>query len=169
MRCRLQDNYKERGETEMKKLLLAVAVFLFSTSATSAFAKDLCVVNNFGQLFKFDNVKLLKGKTTPLVGRIHPFGSDFNQPITGSVTLDSDNATVRISILGIPLPGSGLVSFVASMIGDKNFNALGQFDNAPLETLTNSDAWTAVPCIQGFFPAAFVTGPLVGPAPGIPQ
>jgi hypothetical protein len=168
MRCEKFTDQK-RGETEMKKLLLGVAVLVLSMTATSAFAKDLCVLNTFGQLFKFDGVKLLKGKTAPLVGRFHPTGGDFNQPVNGSVTLDGDNVTVRVSIVGVPLAGSGLLPFIESMIGDKNFNAVGQFDNAPFGALTGADAWFAVPCVAGIFPAAIVTGPVVGPAPGIPE
>ena len=150
----------------MKKMMLAFAALLVSMSATSAFALDLCVINGFGQLYKFDTVRLLKNKTTPLSGRFHFAGGNDNKPIFGSVTLDSDNLTVRIFILS---EGSA-VQFSESMTGDKKFNALGSYDNAPLGSTTGASAWANIPCTTGFFPAAFVgRGPVVGPAPGLPE
>jgi len=114
--------------------MLVLAALLVGISATSAFALDLCVINGFGQLYKFDTVKLLKNKTTPLTGRFHFSGGNDNKPLFGSVTLDSDNLTVRIFILA---EGSA-VQFTESMTGDKHFNALGSFDNAPLGSTTGA-------------------------------
>ena len=150
----------------MKKMMLGLAALLVSLSATSALALDLCVINGFGQLYKFDAVRLLKNKTTPLAGRFHFSGGNDNKPLLGSVTLDNDNLTVRIFVLS---EGSA-VQFTESMIGDKRFNALGSFDNAPLGSTTGGSAWANIPCTNGFFPAAFVgRGPVVGPAPGLPE
>lgn len=99
----------------MKRIILAVV--LLGITAGPAFAKDLCVQNIFGQLLKFDNVKLLKGKTTALVGRFHPAGSDTNTPVNGVLTVDSDNVTTRIGIVSFPI---GAVSSVGwTMTGDK--------------------------------------------------
>ena len=149
----------------MKRMMLVLAALFVSMSATSAFALDLCVINTFGQLYKFDTVKLLKNKTTPLTGRFHFSGGNDNKPIFGSVTLDSDNLTVRIFILS---EGSA-VQFSESMTGDKQFNAIGSFDNAPLGSTTGGSAWGNIPCTTGLFPAASVALPIVGPAPGLPE
>jgi hypothetical protein len=108
---------------------------------------------------------LLKNKTTPFTGRFHFSGGNDNKPLFGSVTLDSDNLTVRIFILA---EGSA-VQFTESMTGDKHFNALGSFDNAPLGSTTGASVWVTLHCTTGLFPAAFVAGPIVGPAPGLPE
>jgi hypothetical protein len=89
----------------MRRIALLVAIFLVGLTTAPAFAKDLCVVNDFGQLLKFDRVQLLKGKTTVLVGRFHPLADDTNVPFNGAVTLDSDNVTTRIGIVGYPVGG----------------------------------------------------------------
>ena len=149
----------------MKRMMLVLAALFVSMSATSAFALDLCVINGFGQLYKFDTVKLLKNKTTPLSGRFHFSGGNDNKPILGSVTLDSDNLTVRIFILS---EGSA-VQFSESMTGDKHFNAVGSFDNAPLGSTTGGSVWANIPCTTGLFPAASVALPIAGPAPGLPE
>ena len=62
----------------MKKMMLGLTALFVSMSATSAFALDLCVINGFGQLYKFDAVRLLKNKTTPLSGRFHFSGGNDN-------------------------------------------------------------------------------------------
>ena len=130
----------------MKKMMLVFAFLFVSMSATSAFALDLCAINGFGQLYKFDNVKLLKNKTTPLTGRFHFSGSNDNKPLFGSATLDNDNLTVRIFILA---EGSA-VQFTESMTGDKKFNAVGSFDNAPLGSTTGANTWANIPCTRAF-------------------
>lgn len=149
----------------MKKMMLVFAFLFVSMSATSAFALDLCVINGFGQLYKFDAVRLLRNKTTPLTGRFHFLGGEDNKPIMGSVTLDNDNLTVRIFILA---EGSA-VQFSESMTGDKKFNALGSYDNAPLGSTTGGSVWASIPCTTGLFPTAFVARTIVGPAPGLPE
>jgi hypothetical protein len=153
----------------MKKIVLLIVVLLVSVTAGPAFAKDLCVGNAFGQLFKFDKVQLLKGKTTTLAGRWHPFADDTNTPVTGAVTLDSDNSTTRIAIISYPVGLSGVaVAFSEYMIGDKSFNATGTFDNSPFSGDDGSDVWTAVDCKTIVPPASPTISP-VGPAPGLPQ
>ena len=147
----------------MKKIMLVLAALVVSMGATSAFATDLCVVNAFAQLYKFDAVKLQKNKTTPLTGRFHFSGGNDNKPLFGSVTLDNDNLTVRIFILA---EGSA-VQVTESMTGDKKFNAVGSFDNAPFGSTTGVNTWANIPC-TGLFPVAVVAGPIVGPAPGLP-
>jgi hypothetical protein len=61
------------------------------------------------------------------------------------------------------------VQFTESMTGDKHFNALGSFDNAPLGSTTGASVWLTLHCTTGLFPAAFVAGPIVSPAPGLPE
>ena len=54
------------------------------------------------------------------------------------------------------------------MTGDKQFNAIGSFDNAPLGSTTGASVWANISC-TGLFPVAVVAGPIVGPAPGLPE
>jgi hypothetical protein len=152
----------------MRRIALLVGLFLVGLTTTSAFAKDLCVVNAFGQLVKFDKVQVLKGKTTVLAGRFHGTGGDPNVPFNGAVTLDSDNVTTRIGILAYPVAGGGIsVAFSEYMIGDKDFNATGSFDNSPFSGTDGADIWTSVSCATPFPPASAIISP-VRPAPGIP-
>lgn len=147
-----------------KTALLFVVLFLVAFSA-SAFAKDICV-NNGSSLIKFDNVRLLKGKTTPLSGEFHPGGGDANLPFIGSVTLDADGVTTRIHI--ISSYGNGAISCMWAMTGDKSFNASGNFDNVPFaSTPDGAETWTNISCASPF-PAA---GPRASGtiAAGIPE
>ena len=150
----------------MRRKALLVAMFLVGLTTAPAFAKDLCVVNAFGQFFKFDRVQLLKGKTTVLVGRVHPLGDATNLPFNGAVTLDSDNITTRIGIVVYPTDPA-FVSAAFLMVGDKNFNADGSFDSSPLSGTDGADIWTKVSCATPFPPASLVTPPQ-GPTPLIP-
>ena len=90
----------------MKRMMLVLAALFVSMSATSAFALDLCVINTFGQLYKFDTVRLLKNKTTPLTGRFHFSGGNDNKPIFGSVTLDTTISPYEFSFYQKDLPFS---------------------------------------------------------------
>ncbi len=141
----------------MKKLMLILAVIIVSMSVTSAFAKDLCVVDNLGHTLKFDGIKLLKGKSTPLVGRLHIGGGVGNGPISGVVTLDSDNETTRIAVTyyGISL-GEVVLLYLT---GDKFFNAAGRYDIVPFVYGGDADySWTNIPCT--LVQAAIVSGTL---------
>jgi hypothetical protein len=150
----------------MRRIALLVAIFLVGLTTAPAFAKDLCVVNDFGQLFKFDRVQLLKGKTTVLAGRFHPLGDATNLPFNGAVTLDSDNITTRIGILIYPTDAAFVAAAVV-MVGDKNFNATGSFDNSPFSGTDGADNWAKVSCASPFPPASATISP-ERPAPGIP-
>jgi hypothetical protein len=149
----------------MKKLILALGLLIVSASATSAFAKDLCVDAGGGIRVQFNKVVLLKGKTTLLAGRADVGGN--NVPVVGTLTLDADNVTTRIGVMVYQIPGSwNIVGFTMSVVGDKLFNASGFFDNFPLNS--NGDGavtWTSVLCSS--VPPAFPSRAVVGPAPGI--
>jgi hypothetical protein len=151
----------------MKRIALLVAIFLVGLTTVPAFAKDLCVQNDFGQLLKFDRVQLLKGKTTVLAGRFHPLADDTNLPFNGAVTLDSDNITTRIGVLSFPDVSGIPVAVGWTMVGDKSFNATGSFDNSPFSGTDGADIWTHVSCAAPFPPASATISP-VRPAPGIP-
>jgi len=147
----------------MRRLVLIVAVFVAAITAAPALAKDICVQNSFSQLFKFDGVKLLKGKTTQLTGRFEAFG--VNVPIDGALTLDSDGVTTRIGILTYPNAGGGApTSVMWTMVGDKLFNATGSFDDGALGSIDGADTWTNVSCSG--FPPAFPNRSPVDRAPG---
>jgi hypothetical protein len=151
----------------MRRIALLVVVVFVGITAGPAFAKDLCVENSFGDVFRFDRVQLLKGKTTVLVGRFHSGGGDPNVPVNGAVTLDSDNVTTRIGILAYPVAGGGIsVAFSEYMVGNKSFNATGSFDNSPFDGTDGADTWTPVSCAT-LPPASPIISP-VRPAPGRP-
>ena len=149
----------------MKRIVPLVVAVLFAVPWGGALARDICVANAYGDLYVFNNVKLLKGKTTPLVGRIH-FGGDSNSPVSGSVTLDSDNLTTRIGVIAYPA-GIAFTPFIEYMTGDKSFNAGGAYDNGPLGSEDGTDTWTALDCKLLAPPAIPPVAP-AGPAPGRP-
>jgi hypothetical protein len=138
--------------------MLFLAVLFVSASATSAFAKDLCVGDSLGNFLKFNNVKLLKGKTTPLVGR-YEFGNGNNTPVFGAVTLDSDNVETRIVLTYSNVFTNEIAIF--TMVGDKSFNATGNYDIDPIGSIDiNNASWTNILC-STFLPA-FTSGPSGG-------
>lgn len=128
----------------MKKLLLILAFVIVSMSTTSAFAKDLCVADSLGHVWKFDTIKLLKGKSTPLVGRVNINNdSANNHPVSGAVTLDSDNLTTRIVLTFSH--GDLNETIIFSMVGDKSFNATGRFLIIG-GAATTPYTWGNIPC-----------------------
>jgi len=142
----------------MKKIMLFLAVLFLSVSTTSAMAKDLCVQGSLGVGFVFNNVKLLKGKTTILTGRV--FIGSSNAPFQGAVTVDSDNVTTRIGV--IAYQGTTLIGPVLwDMVGDKFFNATGNADVAPFGSVFGPDIWTNIPCntVLPAFPVPSPEGP----------
>jgi hypothetical protein len=150
----------------MKKMMLFLAVLFLSVSATSAFALDLCLQGGAGAagvMFQFNKVVLNKGKTTVLAGRADQAGN--NVPLFGAVTLDSDGVTTRIAVMAFPFTGSwNALGFAISMVGDKQFNATGIFDNFPLDTAGDSMTWTHVLCstVPPAFPSRTNVGPRLG-------
>ena len=136
----------------MKKSVFVLAMFLLSASATSVLAKDICVANQDGKLFKFDNVRLIRNKTTSLVGRIHPAAFllvNNSRPMYGSVTVRGDNAVVEVFVTG-----GMLVPTTWHMYLDKNFEGAGRIDRSPYNSGGDDDEfWTNIPCNKLFPPA----------------
>ena len=153
----------------MRKFILGLTVLFLGASANSVFAKDICASGVVGllpgTLLRFEKVKLLNGKTTPLVGRADINGN--NVPFAGALTVDSDGVTVRIAVTAYQVPGSwNVVGFTMNLVGDKNFNATGFFDNFPLNgngdgalQIANSDCSS--------FPPAFPIREAGKPSAGI--
>jgi hypothetical protein len=129
VRSRIKLN--QQKEIQMKKIMLFLAVLFLSASATSAFAKDICVLDGFGNLLQFNKVQLLKGRSTQLSGRIHYGGFSLNSPLHGVVTVDSDNVTTRIAFTIHGVAPALFEVFAVHATGDKLFNASGSFDQGP--------------------------------------
>lgn len=148
----------------MKKLMLTLALLIVSMSAASAFAKDLCVIDNLGgHVLKFDAVKLLKGKSTALVGRLNFGNSALNTPLSGVLTLDSDNLTTRIVLTYSSVAINEIAIF--TFVGDKNFNATGNYNIIGGSIMAVS--WTSIAC--NLAAAANVSGAPVGGNSLLPQ
>jgi hypothetical protein len=144
----------------MKKLMLILTVLFVGMSANSAFALNLCVTDSIGHDLKFDNVKLPKGKSAPLAGRLNIGGSETNAPLSGVVTVDSDNVTTRIVVEVVHVANGELVRFY--LTGDKAFNASGRFDGLPFNFGGDGNySWANVPC-NTLLPAFRIGSPAGG-------
>jgi hypothetical protein len=142
----------------MKKLMLILAVLFVGMSANSALALNLCVQDSLANFLKFDGVKPQNGKSTPLAGR-YEFGNGNNTPVHGVVTVDSDKITTRIVLTYSNVFTNEIAIF--TMVGDKLFNALGNYDIDPIGSIDiNNVTWTNIPC-NTFLPA-FKSGPSEG-------
>ena len=96
----------------------------------------------------------LKGKPTILVGEYHYHADQNTVPFVGAVSLRSDGVTTKIGITSYPEPNTPTILAVAwIMVGDKKFNATGDFYNTPgsSSTPTGTDTWTNVSCLLSVF------------------
>ena len=155
----------------MRKMALLFAVLLVVATVAPAFATNICVQNAFGQMFRFSFSGMGKGKTVNVRGEFHQNILDLsvNVPFEGAVTLDIDGVTTRIGIISFPSSPAGSFSAVGwSMVGDKHFNATGDYYNLPFSSATpsGSDTWTNVSCSSPFPPASASISSMVEGAPG---
>lgn len=85
----------------VKSVIVGLSVMvLVGVCSGAAFAKDICLQDNFGTFFIFTKVKLKNGSTAALTGQriVGALGITNQLPLSGSVTMNSAGTTITAGI-----------------------------------------------------------------------
>ncbi len=107
---------------------LTSALVVCGLLASGAWAKDICVIDNWGDYYKFVGVKSLSqpGKISPLQGTADVGGA--NAPVSGTAVRTSSGVHIGFfTHLMAPFSSSG--NFSATLVTDTNFTGTGYLDH----------------------------------------
>lgn len=106
---------------------LTSALIVCGLLASSAWAKDICVIDSSGDYWKFTGVKSLSqpGKVSPLHGVFWVGGG--NAPVSGTAIRTSSGVHIGVFVHSMaPFAGN---NFSATFLTDTNFTGSGYYDN----------------------------------------
>ena len=106
------------------KSIVGVLIALTLTMPSVAFAKKICVIDNYGVYWIFPKVAKLKpGKVVPLSGVFQ----DYNAPVSGTALMTSAGA-VNIGLFVHSMAPFDGNNATVSIAADGDFNGTGKYD-----------------------------------------